>query len=289
MDTLVKNLINNSSDRDKLQKPNCQTRQGRTFLAFYLHTKFKQIINHDKKSPKQMLISYKEDFLENFTSRLVERPNDKILISLTGESASGKSTICSTISKCIEELNLPITILSADNYFNDISDLIKKYGNFDSLRDAGYDVDSPKNFYLEQLREDILDLQHGENILAPEYLVNGTGVSKPKSLPVSTNKIIIVEGMSSIYEGVSDVFDLKVYIDLDENVRKDRFMKRASKRNQDEQNAQKHWNYIQKAGKKYVSSHKNECDLIINGECDLKYFSDMIKYIYLITNNFTQE
>ena len=289
MDTLVKNLIENSSSRDKLQKPNCKTRQGRTFLAFYLHTKFKQIINHDKKSPKQMLISYKDDFLENFTSRLIERPDDKILISLTGESASGKSTICQTISNCIKEFNLPVTILSADNYFNDISDLIKKFGNFDKLRDAGYDVDAPENFYLEQLREDILELQKGHDIFAPEYLVNGTGISKPKSLPVKTNKIIIVEGMSSIYDGVSDIFDLKVYIDLDEEVRKDRFMKRASQRNQDEQNALKHWDYIQTAGKKYVSSHKCDCDLVINGECDLKYFSDMIKYIHLITNNFTQD
>ena len=128
-------------------------------------------------------------------------------------------------------------IITTDNYFNDISDLIKKYGNFDALRDSGYDVDAPENFYLKQLREDIFELQKGRNIMAPEYLVNGTGVSKQKSLAVRTNKIIIVEGMSSIYDGVSDVFDLKVYIDLDEEVRKDRFMKRASKRNQDEQNA----------------------------------------------------
>ena len=289
MDTLVKKLLENQTERDKIQKPDCNTRSGRSLLAFYLHSKFKQIINHDKKSQKQMLISYKDDFLDNFTSRLVENPNNKILISLTGESACGKSTICSTIEQCIKEYNLPITILSADNYFNDISKLIQKYGNFDALRDAGYDVDSPKNFYLEQLREDIINLQKGNDILAPEYLVNGTGISRPKSLSVKTNKIIIVEGMSSIYEGVSDIFDIKVYIELDENVRKDRFMKRAISRNQDEPNAIKHWNYIQGAGKKYVSVHKDECDIVINGECDLKYFSDMIKYIYLITNNFTSD
>ncbi len=289
MDILVKNLLENKNNHDKLQKPNCQTRSGRSFLAFYLHTKFKQIINYDKKSPKQLIIDYKNDFLDNFTSRLIEKPNDKILISLTGESASGKSTICSVIQSIIKELDLPITVLSADNYFNDISDLIKKYGNFDALRDAGYDVDSPKNFYLEQLREDIINLQKGNDILAPEYLVNGTGISRPKSLKVKTNKIIIIEGMSSIYDGVSDVFDLKVYVDLDDRVRKERFMKRARSRNQDEENAIKHWGYIQRAGKEYVASHKNECDIIINGECDLKYFSDMIKYIYLITNNFEEE
>ncbi len=285
MDTLVKNLLESQS-KEKIQKPNCQTRTGRSLLAFYLQTKFKQIINHDKKSDKQLIISYNNSFLDDFTNRLINRPNDKILIALSGESASGKSTICKQITKCIEELNLPITILTADNYFNDISELIKQHGSFDLLRDAGYDVDSPNNFYLDLLREDILKLQKGQDILAPEYLVNGTGISKPKSIPVKSRKIIIVEGMCSIYDKVQDIFDIKIYIDLDEEERKRRFLNRAISRNQDHENALKHWEYIQKAGKKYIQPAKDNCEIIINGECDLNYFAHMVEYINLITNNF---
>ena len=33
---------------------------------------------------------------------------------------------------------MPVTVLSTDNYFNDISALINKYGSFDNLRDNGY-------------------------------------------------------------------------------------------------------------------------------------------------------
>ncbi|MBQ7287347.1 MAG: hypothetical protein IJW73_06265 [Candidatus Gastranaerophilales bacterium] len=288
MDTLVKNLLETQT-KEKIQKPNCQTRTGRSLLAFYLQTKFKQIINHDKKSDKQLIISYKNDFLENFTNRLINRPNDKILIALSGESASGKSTICKQITRCIDELNLPVTILTADNYFNDISELIKKHGNFDLLRDSGYDVDSPNNFYLDLLREDILKLQQGEDVLTPEYLVNGTGISKPKSISVKSNKIIIVEGMCSIYDKVQDIFDIKIYIDLDEEERKRRFLNRAISRNQDHENALKHWNYIQYAGKKYLQPHKDSCEIIINGECDLNYFAHMVEYINLITNNFQEQ
>lgn len=287
MDTLVKNLLESQS-KEKIQKPNCQTRSGRSLLAFYLQTKFKQIINHDKKSEKQLILNYKNDFLDNFTNRLISRPNDKILIALTGESASGKSTICKQITRCIQELNLPVSILTADNYFNDISELIKKYGNFDLLRDSGYDVDSPDNFYLDLLRNDILKLQKGFDILTPEYLVNGTGISKPNSIPVKSQKIIIVEGMCSIYEKVQDVFDIKIYIDLDDKERERRFMNRAISRNQDSINAQKHWNYILEAGKKYIKPNKDICEIIINGECDLKYFAHMVEYINLITNNFSE-
>ncbi|MBQ8634709.1 AAA family ATPase [bacterium] len=287
MDTLVKNLLETQT-KEKIQKPNCQTRSGRSLLAFYLQTKFKQIINHDKKSEKQLILDYKKDFLDNFTNRLINRPEDKILIALTGESASGKSTICKQIAKCVEELNLPVTILTADNYFNDISELIKKFGNFDLLRDAGYDVDSPENFYLDLLREDISKLQKGKDVLTPEYLVNGTGISKPESILVKSNKIIIVEGMCSIYEKVQDIFDIKIYIDLDDEERKRRFMNRAISRNQDSENAQKHWDYILEAGKKYIKPNKKNCEIVINGECNLDYFSHMVEYINLITNNFSE-
>ena len=61
---------------------------------------------------------------------------------------------------------------------------------------------------------------------------------------VKTNKIIIVEGMCSIYDKVKDIFDIKIYIDLDEQERKRRFLNRAISRNQDNENALKHWNYI---------------------------------------------
>ncbi len=288
MDSLVKNLLENQL-KEKIQKPNCKTRSGRSFLAFYLQTKFRQIINHDKKSPKQIILSYRENFLDEFSTRLINRPNDRILIALSGESASGKSTICNQITKCIKELNLPVNILTADNYFKDISQLIKKYGNFDLLRDAGYDVDAPENFDLDLLRNDILTLQKGEDILSPEYLVNGEGKSKPKSIPVKSQKIIIVEGMCSIYDKIQDVFDIKIYIDLDDTERKKRFLNRAKQRNQDENNALKHWDYIQTAGKKYVASNKDKCDIILNGECDLEYFSHMVEYINLITNNFYEE
>ena len=187
------------------------------------------------------------------------------------------------------ELNLPITIVSADNYFKDISHLIEKYGNFDLLRDAGYDVDSPDNFDLDLLKADIIQLQKGFDILSPEYLVNGTGKSKPKSIPVKSRKIIIVEGMCSIYDKVSDIFDIKVYIDLDNDERKKRFLNRAANRNQDELNALKHWDYIVNAGKKYLIPNKNKCDIVINGECDLDYFAHMVEYINLVTNNFYEE
>lgn len=287
MNALIRDLVE-SKETEKIQKPNFDTRIGREFLAFYLKTKFRQIINYDKKAAKKLFLNVESDFLENFLDRLINQPKRKILISITGESASGKSTICANIKKYIEQNNLPISIVNTDNYFNDISDLIKQHGTFDALRDAGYDVDSPQNFQLDLLRSDIEDLASGKDVMIPEYLVNGTGVSVPRAIKIESRKIIIVEGMAATYKEVHDMFDIKIYIDLDNKTRKKRFLDRAKIRNQDHNNALKHWDYVCEAGRKYIVPAKDNCDIIANGECDLEYFTQLLEYINLITNNFCE-
>jgi len=286
MNSLLENI---ETHNDKIQKPNFETRMGREFLAFYLKTKFKQIINWDKKSGQNLFMEIKDDFIERFLNRLINSPNDRILIGITGESASGKSTICQEIIKTTQRLNLPVTILSADNYFNDISALIKKYGDFDKLRDSGYDVDAPENFQLDLMAKNLLELKQGCDVLAPKYLVNGTGISVPSGLPVKSNKIIVVEGMATMLEPVKNIFDIKIYVEIDNKIRKKRFIGRAKTRNQDKENAQKHWEYVLKAGERYIKPAKSECDIIASGECDLEYFSELLEYINHITNSFEEE
>ena len=64
-------------------------------------------------------------------------------------------------------------------------------------------------------------------------------------------------------------------------------MKRAyTERNQDIENAKKHWEYIIGAGEKYIKPFRNDADIIINGDSDLEYFSQILEYFYTITNNF---
>ena len=275
------------SSQDKILKPDFSSKTGRELLAFYLQTKFKQILAFDKKYSMPIFRDVNPNFISRFSKRLINNPDKRFLISITGESAAGKSTICREISKVIEQLSMPVTILSTDNYFNDISDLIAKYGTFDNLRDSGYDVDAPSSFQLNVLKEDLQDLADGLDIKCPMYLPNGTGVSVPKAIGVHSSKIIIVEGIATMYDTVKDVFDVKIYVETDDDVRKKWFVDRAvEERNQDLDNALKHWNYILNAGEKYVKPFRREADMIINGKADLKYFAQILEYIHTITNNF---
>ena len=281
---LIEKEINST---DKFLKPDFSQKTGRELLAFYLQSKFKQVLAYDTKSAEPIFIDVRYDFIQRFSKRLISNPDKRILIGFTGESASGKSTICREISNVISRFNMPVTILTTDNYFNDISELIKKYGSFDALRDNGYDVDSPESFQLDTLKEDLKKISEGEDIYSPEYLINGTGISIPKAKFVPSNKIIVVEGMASMYKDVKDIFDIKVYVETDINIRRERFMKRAyTERNQALDEAKKHWDYILGAGEKYVKPARDEADIIINGDTNLTYFSQILEYIHTITNNF---
>ena len=284
----LSNLIKKEiSSTDKIYKPDFSQKTGRELLAFYLQSKFKQVLAFDNKAPQPVFVEVRYDFIQKFSKRLITNPNKKIMIGITGESASGKSTICRSISDVISHFSMPVTILTTDNYFNDISELISKYGSFDALRDNGYDVDSPESFQLDVLKEDLKNISEGKDIYSPEYLINGTGISIPKAKFIPSNKIIVVEGMASMYDEVKDIFDIKVYVETDINIRRDRFLKRAyTERNQALDEAKKHWEYILGAGEKYVKPARDEADIILNGDTNLGYFCQILEYIYTITNNF---
>lgn len=284
MQLLIDKELNSN---DKILKPDFNSKTGRELLAFYLQTKIKQIYAYDRRCESPIFKEINPDFISRFTKRLITNPHKRILIGITGESASGKSTICRELKNIIEQLSMPVSVLSTDNYFNDISELIKKYGCFDNLTDNGYDIDAPESFQLELLKKDLENLSQGNNIKAPRYIPNGTGVSIPESLDVQSDKLIVVEGIATMYEEVKDVFDIRIYIETKDEIRQERFMQRAiDERNQTLDNAQKQWEYIVNAGIKYVQPGRNSADFVLDGNVDLKYFDKILEYIHTITNNF---
>lgn len=275
------------NSEDKILKPDFNQKTGRELLAFYLQAKFKQILAYDKKCNSPIFKEVSPTFMSKFTKRLINNPSKRLLVGITGESASGKSTICHEIKKIIERLSLPVTVLSTDNYFKDISELIKKYGSFDNLRDNGYDIDAPESFQLSLLKSDLEALADGHDIMAPKYIPNGTGVSIPRSQKIVSDKVVVVEGIATMYEDVKDVFDIKIYIETENDIRKNRFVKRAiTERNQDEENALKQWEYLLSAGEKYVVPSRDCADFVLDGNSDLNYFDQILEYLNTITNNF---
>ena len=123
-------LENELARNEKILKPDFTTKAGREFFVSYLYLKFKQILAYDSRNEPPIFKSVKSDFVQRFSKRLIHNPEKRILVGISGESASGKTTICNTIKLTTERLQLPVEILSADNYFRDISQLIREKGSF---------------------------------------------------------------------------------------------------------------------------------------------------------------
>lgn len=132
-----------------------------------------------------------------------------IVIGIAGGTGSGKSTM---IRKIKEEFSDEITILSHDFYYKQHNDI-----PFEERKKLNYD--HPNAFDTDLMIDHIKALKEWRSIERPVYdftihnRVDETVTVKPA-------KVIIVEGIL-IFENkeLLDMFDIKVFIDTDADVR----------------------------------------------------------------------
>ena len=134
---------------------------------------------------------------------------DVIVIGIAGGTGSGKSTL---VKKIKEEFHDRTTILSHDFYYKQHNDI-----TFEQRKKLNYD--HPDSFDTDLMIEHIRELASGREIQRPVYdftihnRVDDTVAVKPA-------EVIIVEGIL-IFENkeLRDMFDIKLFIDTDADVR----------------------------------------------------------------------
>ena len=132
-----------------------------------------------------------------------------IVIGIAGGTGSGKTTMIKRIKK---EFNNEITILSHDFYY-------KKYSHLPFEERTKLNYDHPDAFETDLMVEHIKELKNGFAIERPVYdfVLNDR---KEETVRVEPAKVVIVEGIL-IFENkeLLDLFDIKVFIDTDADVR----------------------------------------------------------------------
>lgn len=135
--------------------------------------------------------------------------NNIIIIGIAGGTGSGKTTLIKRIKK---EFHDEITILSHDFYYKENSHL-----PFEEREKLNYD--HPNSFDTELMVEHIKQLKEGKPIERPVYdfVIHNR---KSETVTVEPSKVIVVEGIL-IFENqeLLDLFDIKVFIDTDADVR----------------------------------------------------------------------
>jgi uridine kinase len=133
-----------------------------------------------------------------------------VTIAIAGGTGSGKTTISSAILSRVGEQH--IAYLPHDTYYKDIDQIPLHEGEMRNF-------DHPLAFDTPILTENIRQLQRGESTYVPVYdFVNHRRLEQTRL--VEPQSIILVEGILVLAEpDLRGLFDVKVYVDTDADVR----------------------------------------------------------------------
>jgi uridine kinase len=135
---------------------------------------------------------------------------EPIVIGVAGGTGSGKTTVASRILDRVGTEH--ITYIAHDAYYRDLSHLPER------LR-AQVNFDHPDALETELLVEHLKKLRDGEPIEMPMYDFT-THTRTDRTQRVEVAPVIIVEGILVFVEPeLRELFDVKIYIDTDADVR----------------------------------------------------------------------
>ena len=133
-----------------------------------------------------------------------------IVIGIAGGTGSGKSTLIQRIN---EEFADKITMLSHDFYY-------KAHDEMTYEERCKLNYDHPDSIETELMIEHVKALKEWKKIERPVYDFTVHNRKADETVTVMPSKVVVVEGIL-IFENkeLLDLFDIKVYVDTDADVR----------------------------------------------------------------------
>ena len=249
----------------------------------YLYDIFEKELN----AKDSILISYTPFVVKKIAAYLSGRIKMPASIGIAGETASGKSTITMDLIDTIEsfaaefDIKDAITRVNTDDYYYDRSEMVKAAGSFSEFA-KNYDLDVPQALELELMYKHIKELLSGKATYLPKYDMSGTAKRFDNHTLAKPSKIIISEGLFTLTEKVKDAFDFKIYVEIDEKRKKDRFYVRAKERDLGDSADIIYKNANEKADV-YIKPCKKQADIVLSGSADrIKYKNFLNKIIAVI-------
>lgn len=212
-----------------------------------------------------------------FLSGMAFRP---AAIGVCGVTASGKSTIVLDTIEILENfaeeflIDNVITRINTDDYYYDRSEEVKKAGSFAEFA-KNYDLDVPEAIELSLMKTHVQMLLNRHEVRLPKYDMSGTAKRFDNHSLAHPASIVISEGLYTLVDDIADVFDFKIYVDIDQDVQKKRFYERAEQRGLGSSADCIYENATQKA-KIYINPCAKNADIILNGETSREKYKQFI-------------
>ncbi len=133
-----------------------------------------------------------------------------LVIGIAGGSGSGKTTIANYVLETVGPEK--IAFLPHDAYYKDLSHLPLE-------ERVKVNFDHPGSLESELLIEHIIELRNQKSIELPSYDFK-THTRNPATLTIQPEPIILIEGILIFAEPeLRKLFDLKIYVDTDPDIR----------------------------------------------------------------------
>ena len=205
---------------------------------------------------------------ENLNTKFRERP---FLIGISGGSGGGKTSVANVLHRCLGIDNC--LLFSMDTYYKNLTPEQEKNLN-------NYNFDAPDALDLDLLSEHLSSLMKWESIEMPTYDF-ATNSRQKETKHLKPNKFIIFEGILAFHDKrMRDLMDLKLFIDLDDDIRLSRRIYRdiISRGRKMKDVIDRYHKFVKPAYNSYIKPTKAFADIIIPRGGSNTIAIDLINY-----------
>ncbi len=238
----------------------------------------RQVIAKDRKQKQPLILRVNEGFIFNIARKAILEKNSTFLLSIAGESASGKTTLVKNSAKaCLKSRTDDIyTIICCDDYYKDASKELRQAGNYERLFESGFSFDTPDAIDLDLMKEHLIKLKEGKEIYSPLYDFV-TCESKKDTILKKPAKLIINEGLYVLHEKIRNISDVRIYVYTPFEMIKDRWFARAASRGKTGTAAKMQFHDVNQTAFRHIRPTMDIADVVINGMTTQTYIEDLIK------------
>ena len=214
------------------------------------------------------------------TPKLREHP---YLIGISGGSGGGKTSVANVLYRCLGIENC--LLFSMDTYYKNLTPEQEKNLN-------NYNFDTPDALDLDLLSEHLTSLMNWKSIEMPTYDF-ATNKRQEETVHLKPNKFIIFEGILAFHDKrMRDLMDLKLFIDLDDDIRLSRRIYRdiISRGRKMKDVIERYHKFVKPAYNTYIKPTKAYADIIIPRGGSNTIAIDLINYYlkYKLSNIFPE-
>lgn len=202
------------------------------------------------------------------------KSNSPYIVGITGGSASGKTIFMNSLLSSFNKDE--VCQVSQDDYYKPIHLIPKDENGVENF-------DLPETIDYMLFAEHIQKLRNHESVEHVEYTFNNPNAPKNK-LVFRPTPIIIVEGLFIFYyPEISNLIDLKIFVDAKEHFKiKRRILRDNNERGYDINDVLYRWeHHVSPTYEKFIKPLKAEADIVINNNKNFDKGLEVVKSFLL--------